>query len=207
MIRWFKNLIYGKCTEQFNAELEDMKQYKSKVEYFAQKTEALEASVRALSTEANQCKMESLKCGSKQVYHFLEDPIIYDEPVKIKSEEIYKIMNQYGCQVMTPLDSYSYGIDLDDVMTIVRRNYQIRDTKYVAETMDCDDFAIAMWGLFNQRNLARFAFGWARSAGHAFNFFVDRNKNVWVIEPQGTSFMTISEAMNNKDYKITQYII
>ena len=54
---------------------------------------------------------------------------------------------------------------------------------YQPEINDCDDFAIQMWARFNKA-YPNFAFGFAISNEHAFNFFVDNETNVWIIEPQ-----------------------
>lgn len=64
---------------------------------------------------------------------------------------------------------------------------------WTPEDHDCDNFAAALWGYYNT-GLWSYAFGYARSAGHAFNIMIDNNKQIWIVEPQTNQYMTLEEA-------------
>ena len=67
---------------------------------------------------------------------------------------------------------------------------------------------VALYGVFNQRNLSRFTFGLVRSKIRAFNVFIDRSNTVWLVEPQIGSIMSTEGADGAPlDYDITHYII
>lgn len=148
-----------------------------------QKIEALELKIEGLQL--------MLKEAGKDVYAFKEKPLIYAEPVKITHTEVHALMG--GASRMFLSDLHYYGIDKEDVQAILERNKQISDAEYLSNDHDCEDFASATLGLFNQPTLSRFAFGYAVSKSHAYNFFIDRDKKLWVVEPQsgrvlGTQF-------------------
>ena len=73
---------------------------------------------------------------------------------------------------------------------------------FIPEGLDCDDFAIILWGKFHEK-FGNCSVGFATSNEHAFNFFIDENKKLWIIEPQNdTIFIT-----NESKYKIKFAII
>jgi len=153
-------------------------------------------------------KIKALETSRKAISkgdRFLVSPIHYDNPIPIEYSEIDDIV---GVKRLTLLDTHSYGIDMKDVMRILKENPEIADMNYIANDLDCDDFAIALYGLFNQQTLGRFCFGLARSKGHAFNFFIDRQKKLWIVEPQSGRIMSPAESMSQSlDYKITHYLV
>jgi hypothetical protein len=70
---------------------------------------------------------------------------------------------------------------------------------YLAEGHDCDNFSFAAMGYFSQ-GLYSFAFGIMWSGPHAFNFMIDADKKLWIVEPQSNTFMTIAEAKSKNIY-------
>jgi hypothetical protein len=103
-------------------------------------------------------------------------------------------------------DNFYYTINVDDVRRIIRSNPAIDAAKYVANDHDCDDFAAAMKGLFSQSKLSKFAFGMALSKTHAFNFFIDENLKIWIVEPQNSAIYSKEQAESLNDmYIINRY--
>jgi hypothetical protein len=64
---------------------------------------------------------------------------------------------------------------------------------WTPEDHDCDNFAAALWGYYNT-GLWSYAFGYARSAGHAFNIMIDNEKKIWIVEPQTNQYLTLEQA-------------
>jgi len=73
---------------------------------------------------------------------------------------------------------------------------------YRKEKFDCDDFAIVLLGRFHEK-FGNCSVGFACSDTHAFNFFVDEKRKLWLIEPQ-TDKIFIS---SNSKYKINFALI
>jgi len=173
---------------------------KEDINYYNQKLQASNIACKELNKQLDKLETElkDIK-GNKNIkaYTFKVNPVIYPAPVKITSSEIESLMYCEGAKAMMISDSYVYGIDKDTVQEIINENFNIENATYIKEEYDCDDFASAMYGLFNQPTLGRFAFGFARSVEHAFNFFIDRNKKIWIVEPQNNTIMTPEEAVKN----------
>jgi len=67
--------------------------------------------------------------------------------------------------------------------------YDLTDIrKYIPEYYDCDDFSYALMGALSNPNWGAlpFAILWATTpnGGHAINCFIDKDRQVWIIEPQ-----------------------
>lgn len=75
-----------------------------------------------------------------------------------------------------------------------------------SEGHDCDNFAFQLLGYWSQGNLS-FAFGYARSQLHAFNFFVDYKLDVYIVEPMTNEFTLYSQIkeLNRECYCPTEY--
>ena len=73
-----------------------------------------------------------------------------------------------------------------DIVDFLKLNiFKLR--KYVPEKYDCDNYAFSLMGMFTNL-MSGYAIGivWVNTpaGGHALNFFVDGNAEVWYIEPQ-----------------------
>lgn len=130
--------------------------------------------------------------------------IEYEEPVVV--DGLIDIGIPLNASYAFSTDTYWYGIDKEDVEKVLEQHKNIKDAKYEEHINDCDDYAQAMHGVFNQHGLSRFAFGYASSNGHAFNFFVDRSKKIWIVEPQ--NFAILDYALYGYgNYQIKRWII
>ena len=76
---------------------------------------------------------------------------------------------------------------------------------YAQNIFDCDDFALVFSGVLAYSAFISgftiqpaFAISWSNS--HAFNLFIDNEKNVYVYEPQNNKIMTYAEAIKQNMY-------
>jgi len=141
----------------------------------------------------------AVKAGSKEPV-----TIEYENPVRI--DGLWDIGVPLNANYAFSTDDYWYGIDKEDVQKVLDQHQNIKDMEYKESLTDCDDYAQALHGVFNQHGLSRFAFGYASSGGHAFNFFVDRNKKIWIVEPQTFEILDY-EIWKYSNYKINKWII
>jgi len=62
---------------------------------------------------------------------------------------------------------------------------------YVSEYYDCDDFSYSIMGHLSNQDWGCLTFGilWTSTpgGGHAVNCFIDKDRNVWILEPQDDS--------------------
>lgn len=105
---------------------------------------------------------------------------------QITGEELFQIINRE-----LPQSSHIYISD--NVKWLCNRSdvddFLLQDdtnkNKYVAEEFDCDDFSFRLMGQMSVPQWARLAKGIIWTDKHALNCFVDENKELWYIEPQG----------------------
>jgi len=111
----------------------------------------------------------------------------------ITFQEVYNILRQ-----LTPIvfisDSYFKTTSMEEARKFCI-NTKVWTKKWVLEDHDCDDFSFAMQGYWHQ-GLYSFAFGIMWSETHAFNFLIDNNKQLWIVEPQNNNFYTLEQAKN-----------
>lgn len=176
--------------------------------------------IAALNTKLNTYTMDEAKMLERlnaNVYLWKPQDITLDPGEKIELGALVTVMNGYGARALTYIDNYYFSIEKDKVEALLAQNTAIDKSQYIAEVHDCDDFAFALKGMFSQQALSRYAFGWARSSNHAFNFFLDSFGTVWIVEPQNSNIMKYDDVLANQtstngqesglDYKITSYLI
>jgi len=65
---------------------------------------------------------------------------------------------------------------------------QVDKRLYIKEFHDCDDYSFQLMGDIQIPKWSELAFGilWTSTpnGGHAVNFFIDNNRDVWIVEPQ-----------------------
>jgi hypothetical protein len=131
--------------------------------------------------------------------------ITYDEHVIIDS--LWDVAVPLNANVAFMTDHQWYGINKEDVETVLTLCQNIKDETYIESVHDCDDYAQALHGVFNQYGLSGYAFGYASSGGHAFNFFVDREKKIWLVEPQTLEILDYDLYKHLDSYNIINWII
>jgi hypothetical protein len=89
------------------------------------------------------------------------------------------------------------------------RNYTLGDKKLpFTKGHDCDNFAYQLLGYWSRMN-ASFVFGFARSQTHAFNFMVDVNLDVYIVESMTNEFILYSsvEEVWGSYYPVTMCMV
>jgi hypothetical protein len=76
------------------------------------------------------------------------------------------------------------------------------ELNYILDFADCDDYAFALQGAQERHFWGKgYAFGilwyYNERFGHAVNFFIDRDKQLWIVEPQNDSIL---KWCSNQDY-------
>lgn len=130
--------------------------------------------------------------------------------VRIDSLETHNLIKELFPKVRTirRSDLNTVTINADEVKALLI-NTRITRQAYVANDHDCDDYAFAMKGFFSQSGLSKSTFGIMMSAKHAYNFFVDDQKQVWILEPQSGVIFLAKDYKDHteEDYKTTEYIL
>ena len=149
--------------------------------------------------------------------------------IKSLEEEIEKLREQIEMPLAPPSDIDTYEvISFTDMHSLIREKLGNRghiylsdgefalfpkreikrflewsktdELKYVKTFFDCEQFSDVVHGEMSLPGWARAAFGIAWSVKHAFNVFVDADKELWVIEPQTDNMMRIGDVEDNDFY-------
>lgn len=141
-----------------------------------------------------------------------EHAIISREELKTLLNETFAINNTYlNDMIQGVYGERSWLMDRTYSLTSVEEamNYTLGDAKLpFSVTHDCDNFAAQLWGYWNQGEKS-FAFGFASSGVHAFNFMVDMDLTVWIVEPFTNEFMRYRDIdiTSNSTYVPYIYIV
>lgn len=117
-----------------------------------------------------------------------------DEPNSlgtITGNEAFSILNKYT-SVIYLSDTYFNVTSVEEAKTFTNET-KVSAKSYIKDGRDCDNFSFALMGYWSE-GLKSFAFGTAWSASHAFNFMIDNNKKLWIVEPQTNKYMSVEEA-------------
>jgi len=109
----------------------------------------------------------------------------------ITMNEIYQLFESYG---ITPYISDEY-LNLTTAAEAKKFSTEtkVQYGQWIAEDHDCDNFSFAAMGYWSD-GLKSFAFGIAWSDNHAFNIMIDKDKKVWIVEPQTNEYITLDDA-------------
>lgn len=114
-------------------------------------------------------------------------------------QEELKILGVFNCGINLT-DDYLQATTVDEAKRFVEES-KIQYNAWVSEDYDCDNFSASLYGYWSD-SLKSFAFGMARSSNHQFNIMIDKDKNIWIVEPQTAEFMTIEQSKTKSlDYK------
>ena len=138
------------------------------------------------------------------------DPPVYKK--EMYAVHIFKRMRQaiMALDADTPValfmtDKKHYGISKEEVERIINTYaYNIDKSEYTASIHDCDDFAAEMKGFWEQAATSGFCVGYALSKTHAFNWFIDEEEEIWILEPQNGRIFKPYNGMNEM-YNINRY--
>ena len=128
---------------------------------------------------------------------------------KITNIEILNLLHDLGIlpsAVAEVSDDYYYTTDINTIKEFLaydKTNYKA----YQSEIFDCDDFSLVLDGRVDLWQPA-LPFGIAWSKTHAFNIFIDKDKNIWIIEPQTDAVMTLEQARQSRmDYIPIKFVM
>jgi len=124
-----------------------------------------------------------------------EHPKFYGE---IKNTELKEILRTTCNTNLIFLSDMDYKLTSKE--EIERFLFSDRTDGYVyrKEYYNCDDFSFRLMGNLSIPGWAELAFGIAWSFKHAFNIFLDKDKKVWIIEPQNDRISPI-ESVKRSD--------
>ncbi len=99
-----------------------------------------------------------------------------------------------GCRNIYIPDRHLDLLRKEDVMTFLWID-KTNGKEYEEEVWDCDDYARDLYcrakNHFAEKRGLNAAFGLVWTRYHAFNFFVDNDRNVLFIEPQTDAFVSL----------------
>lgn len=121
--------------------------------------------------------------------------------------DVFEALNKVGPFAKIYLaDQYYYFCDAQTISDFLAQDPTEQET-YVTETHDCDDFSFRLMGQFHEKPYSALAFGIAWSQIHAFNLFIDKQKRVWIIEPQNDMVALWEDVEDQEAYKDLQLVI
>lgn len=130
--------------------------------------------------------------------------------ITIEYSDLHKIIDDVFPKIKNfrRMDKQYQTINAKEVLRLLVNTNLLRD-KYVADSHDCDDYAFAMKGFFSQKGLSNSTFGIMISKTHAYNFFIDDDKQLWIIEPQTATIFLAKDyfKQQNEDYKSIEFIL
>ena len=120
-----------------------------------------------------------LPCGT--IDYALVDAIVRAKVAEIEDKDYEVYIPDSANKVYNKADVIA-SQELEEVAAI----------QYVAETMDCDDFAAMLYGKFA---------GLIWTNAHAFNWFIDEIDTLWYIEPQTKKLSQTIEGWQGSDIR------
>lgn len=152
------------------------------------------------SLSENKNKLDSLKAELDQTKKELAEAKKKECPPKPSEAQVLGfIPNSEVSQILGRLTKNVYLSDaVYSTTTTAEAERFVKETqvslrKWVEDAHDCDNFSFALEGYWSE-GLRSFAFGIAWSRNHAFNIMIDKDKQVWIVEPQANTFMTLEQA-------------
>lgn len=139
--------------------------------------------------------LECESCYEHQDIDSHIDPPMYLED--IDKSEIYTI-------IRAEFPDASFIFTDRDYKTTIRAEYErflrFDDTdkmRYIADYVDCDDFCFALYGAISNQDWGGLSFGYVftktTGGAHAVNFFIDKNRNVLIVEPQDDRIFSLPD--------------
>lgn len=129
----------------------------------------------------------------------IKKPVISAE---FSKEIIKEILTPYCKDIM--LHDRVYCSTTKKEMKDFIQNSLIDTFDYYSEWYDCDNFAFSVFAWLMR--FGSYTLFEARTKSHAFNLFIDCNKNVYIVEPQKNKFYNIKDNFENQ-YKDITFII
>ena len=168
--------------------------------YFAFRSEVV--SIQS-QLDISKKEIERLKEQISELSFTLTEPSTYGT---ISYGDVSSILNNCFPNAEINISDSYFNLTTMEEAKVFTVDTKVCYRKWVAEDHDCDNFSFALMGYWSQ-GLKSFAFGIAWSAGHAFNFMIDKDKKVWIIEPQTNSYMLLVDAQKNPMYSNVRLVL
>lgn len=128
-----------------------------------------------------------------------DQPIIpepkYLEDIDV-SEIITIIQAQYPKIPLYARDRNYKTTTTDELKRFLRYD-RIDENSYIPDIYDCDDFSFALVGSINQHwgclSLGAMWIKHSHKKPHALNFFIDKERKIWIVEPQSDKVYELEE--------------
>lgn len=144
--------------------------------------------------------------GCKKYFCLEEVP-----PITLEKEVdftfIYELLNKYCAFGKFFISDKRYYLpSVEDVQTFLALDDTDKE-KYVTQFFDCDDFSFRLMGQIHVKPWASLAFGIAWSRVHAFNVFIGKDEQFYVVEPQNDKIMLYETVKDTKEYGDLRLVI
>jgi len=118
-------------------------------------------------------------------------------PSSYNTIDIYKTLSLLGehCPDVY-ISDMSFDLTTQEEAAKFSEETAVQYRTWVSEKHDCDNFSFASMGYWSD-GLKSFAYGIAWSTNHAYNIMIDKDKNVWIIEPQSNKWYTLDYIKEN----------
>lgn len=124
---------------------------------------------------------------------------VQEKPIECRSygtislnEAYMLIRNATNCSNINLSDEYFQLTTIGEAKEFSKAT-KVQYRTWTKEDHDCDNFSFALMGYWSDE-LKSFAFGIAWSETHAFNIMIDKDKQVWIVEPQTNKYITMTDA-------------
>ena len=199
LLRLIKNIVCGGEINRLNANL-DLAMYNlatcdDKLNKCKSQNQIYKVTIDKLNSQIKELKLE---LSISNLGNAPKPPQIKDM-VKLTYLDIRNILHGVGIEptaVSEISDNVYYTCDVETLKRFLgfdKTNYKA----YQSEIFDCDDFSLVLDGRVDMWQPA-LPFGISWSDVHAYNIFIDKDKNVWIVEPQQDKVMTLADAYNQK---------
>ena len=137
----------------------------------------------------------------------------FEKPVKINVKELELILKTLERTTnainLTPLRIKTMDLEYNLYSKEEVKSFLSKDLfnlKKTSKEFDCDDFSLIMLGRLREKFRVS-AIGLAISVGHVYILFIDKNKQLYAIEPQTDQLISLSDFKKNKMYYPVSMII
>ena len=124
---------------------------------------------------------QKLLCWIGKLRYKFNVPTVQGE---IEASEVWAKIKALSptCTIYLADEKYKLATKTDIQIALLKDMTNLEQFKNIF--YDCDEFSFRLMGAFNDKKWGAFAFGIGWSNVHAFNCFIDDEKQFWIVEPQ-----------------------
>jgi len=169
----------------------------------------------ALNSKLNTYTMDNsnvMRRMHAEVYMYNPKDLELEDGVSIETQKLIELLDSFNMKPITYIDADYFSIEKETVEKLIELNNKGAKSDYIRKKGH-DAYAFILKGMFLQDALKKYIFGWARSNNNTFNFFIDKNNKIWVVEPKNSSIMDYETILRTRlkeedlDYKISSYLL